>query len=342
PLPKFNFKNYILFLWPLTLGQLQQESYPGGVFLLFLPLLFVFRNVDKKIKFLSIYVIICLTLWAIIGRFYLRYFIPVLSVIAVIYSYFITENTFPQQFKNLVYLLLVFIISSNINFAMRILYFTQTPAHFVFSNMSVKEYLSTQRPSYPSPYYQIAEWVNKNLPVDSKILLLGETRGLFFERKYLTHGVLEYSPLVKMLKKVNSAQQLYEEFKKEKITHILLNVPEAKRLNGYDNFYFEPQELKIWCEFWNRYVKEIYRNIADISLPERKIYSLKHQRSDWWQQYSLDTHNYVYLYEILDEEKAKEKKHIVPYNFFLEPQLYSQQRWEKLKDTVKEITTPIN
>lgn len=336
--PKFSFKNYFLFLWPLTLGQLQQESYPGGIFLIFLPFLFLFKNVDKKIKFITIYVIICLFLWCVVGRFYLRYFIPVLSVVAILYAYFIEENKLPKQFKNLIYTIFVFIIFSNINFSMRILHFTQTPSQFVFTNISKKEYLSTQRPSYPCPYYQVAEWVNKNLHKNVKLLLLGETRGLFFERQYITHGVLEYSPLVENLKKVRSAPQLYEEFKNQGITHIVLNVPEAKRLAGYDNFYFGPEELKIWCEFWNKYVKEIYRDIADIALPDRGIYSLKKQAPDWWQQYASNPFNYVYLYEIISKEEA-EKPHQPPYNFFLHKEFYSQERWEKLKPTIDEIIT---
>ncbi|MEM2772724.1 MAG: glycosyltransferase family 39 protein [Candidatus Pacearchaeota archaeon] len=336
PFPKFSFKNYFLFLWPLTLGQLQQESYPGGIFLVFLPFLFLFKNVDKKMKFISIYVIICLFLWCVVGRFYLRYFIPVLSVVAILYAYFIEENKLPKWFKNLTHIIFIFIIFSNINFAMRILHFTQTPAHFVFTNMSKKEYLSTQRPSYPCPYYQVADWVNKNLPKNVKLLLLGETRGLFFERQYVTHGVLEYSPLIENLKKVQSASQLYEEFKKQGITHVVLNVPEAKRLSGYDNFYFEPEEFKIWCEFWNKYVKEIYRDVADIALPDRGIYSLKKQSPNLWKQYASNPMNYVYLYEIMSEEEA-EKPHQPPYNFFLHKEIYSQERWEKLKPVIDEI-----
>lgn len=335
PFPKFSFKNYFLFLWPLTLGQLQQESYPGGVFLVFFPLLFMFKNVDRRIKFLSIYVLFCILLWSTIGRFYLRYFIPVLSIVAIIYGYFLSENNFSKFIKTVIYFLLIFIICSNINFAMRILQITQTPAQFVFTDMSIKEYLSTQRPSYPCPYYQVVDWINKNLPKDSTILLLGETRGLFFERKFLTHGVLEYSPLIETLKKVDNSTELYNEFKKQNITHILLNVPEARRLAGYDIFYFEPKEFKIWCEFWDKYVREIYRDIADIALPERGIYSVKKQMPDWWKIYSSDPMNYVYLYEIVEQEEKG--KHTPPYNFFLHKELYSQQRWEKLKSTVEEL-----
>ncbi|MEN3013344.1 MAG: glycosyltransferase family 39 protein [Endomicrobiia bacterium] len=337
PHPEFSFKNYFLFLWPLTLGQLQQESYPGGVFLTFFPLLFIFKNIDKKIKFLSMYVLMCLLLWIPLGRFYLRYFIPVLPVVGILYGYFISENNFPKMLKNIIYLSLLFIVISNMNFAMRILHVTQTPSQFVFTDMSIKEYLSTQRPSYPCPYYQVADWINKNLSKDSTILLLGETRGLFFKRKFFTHGVLEYSPLLEMLKKIKTPEELYEEFKKKNITHILLNVPEAKRLAGYDNFYFEQEEFKIWCKFWNKYIKEIYRDIADIALPERGIYSMKKQLPQWWQQYSSDPANYVYLYEIIPKDQAENKKHKPPYNFFLHKELYSQERWEKIKNVVEEI-----
>jgi len=336
--PKFTFKNYFLFLWPLTLGQLQQESYPGGVFLVFLPFLFLFKNVDKKIKFLTIYLVCCLFLWAFIGRFYLRYFIPVIGVVATIYACFIVETNLSNSFKNFLYLVFLFLISSNINFGQRILHFTQTPAKFVFSNMSVKEYLFTQRPSYPCPYYSVVDWANKNLSKNNnKILFLGETRGLFCEIPYLTHGVLEYSPLIEMLEKVKDEEELYYEFKKQNITHILLNVPEAKRLAGYDNFYFGPFQFEIWLKFWNKYVEEVYKDITDISLPDRGIYSMKNQSSQWWQIYSSDPKNYVYLYKILSEEEVKlikegKREHKKPINFFLMKELYSSQRWEILKD----------
>ncbi len=331
PFPKFSFKNYFLFLWPLSLGQLQQESYPGGVFLFFLPLLVMFKNIDYKIKFLIKYFLICLILWIFLGRFYLRYFIPVISVAAVIYAYFISENTLPQWIKNLIYVIFIFVICSNVNFSIRILHFTQMPSHFVFGDMTKEEYLSTQRPSYPSPYYQVVNWLNKNLPEDSKILILGDTRGLFYERKCLTSGVLEYSPLVEMLKKCNSSEELYDLFKKEKITHILLNVPEAKRLSGYDNFYFEKKELKVWCEFWKKHVKEIYKDIADIALPERGVVSIKKINPGWWELYSSEPTNYVYLYEVVPELTKPS------YNFFLHKEIYSSERWEKLKDFIEEF-----
>ncbi|MCX7716594.1 MAG: hypothetical protein N2Z73_04180, partial [Endomicrobia bacterium] len=193
----------------------------------------------------------------------------------------------------------------------------------------------TQRPSYPCPYYPVVDYINTNLNKNAKIMFLGETRTTYIKRKSVFHGVADFSPLIDMLKTSETSNDLYNKFKENGITHILLNVPEARRLAGYDIFYFEPKEFKIWCEFWDKYVREIYRDIADIALPERGIYSVKKQMPDWWKIYSSDPMNYVYLYEIVEpEEKGK---HTPPYNFFLHKELYSQQRWEKLKSTVEEL-----
>jgi len=178
----------------------------------------------------------------------------------------------------------------------------------------------------------------------NKILFLGETRGLFCEIPYLTHGVLEYSPLIKMLEKVENEDELYEEFKKQGITHILLNLPEAKRLAGYDNFYFEPQQFEIWLKFWDKYVEEVYKDIADISLPDRGIVSMKNQNPQWWQGYSSDPKNYVYLYKILSEDEIKlikegKLEHRKPMNFFLLRELYPSSRWEILKDVAEKYVS---
>ncbi|MCX7956388.1 MAG: glycosyltransferase family 39 protein [Endomicrobia bacterium] len=329
--PPFNFVNYFLFLWPLTMGKLQQESMIGVIFLLFLPLIFYYKNTNKNVKFISVYLAISVFLFVVVGKFYVRYFVPTLSLISIFYSYLILENNFSRFFRKLIVLLLLFVVISDFMYTKIILEMTQMPYDYVFGNVSFKEYLSTQRPSYPCPYYPVVDYINTNLNENAKIMFLGETRTTYLKRRSVFHGVADFSPLIETLKKVNDYELLYDEFKKQNITHILLNVPEAKRLAGYDNFYFEPREFKILCEFWNKHLKEIYRDIADIALPERGIYSMKKQAPQWWQQYASDPKNYVYLYEIVPETDQ------APHNFFLYKELYSEERWQKLKDTVEEI-----
>jgi len=79
----------------------------------------------------------------------------------------------------------------------------------------MKAYLSTQRPSFPCAYYQTLEYANTKLEKNARILFLGETRGLYSERRFLAQGCGDFSPVVEWTKKSNSASELYSRFKEE-------------------------------------------------------------------------------------------------------------------------------
>ncbi len=329
--PQFTFLNYFGFLWPLTMGTLQQESYLGVLFLSFLPFLFLFKKIDDKIVFLILYTFLCILFWAILGRYYLRYFIPTLPVVGIIYAYYLVNQNTSMYFKNLLFLLVFYIVFNNVNFASNILKHTQDPIGYVSGMQTKKEYLSTQRPGYPAPYYQTLNWANRNLPKEAKIIFLGETRGLFSERIFYTSGAGDYSPFIERLKRASGSDELYSLFQNDGITHILLNIPEAKRLASYDIFYFEENDLNIFNDFWRKHVREVYRDIADIYLPQHGIASMKRQQPEWWAGYFADPKNHVYLYEILAEDEAKSKP--PPFNFLLLEEFYTKKRWQNLRGT---------
>jgi hypothetical protein len=61
---------------------------------------------------------------------------------------------------------------------------------------------------------------------------------------------------------------------------------------------------------------------------------MKQQQQQWWARYSSDSRNYVYLYRILSKDEAK-GSHVVPQNLFLDPNLYTKEKWEKLTVILK-------
>lgn len=333
--PERTFLNFITLPWNLTMGKKTQEPLSGGILLLLLPLPFFFKKIDLKIKFLLIYGGIYYICWFLV-RTYFRYLIPLLPVISIALAYFVTESGISKSMRNLILVTLILLGLSHLSLVIMTATITVDPWSIVSGSQNKTEYLSTQRPGYPNPYYQVVDWINKNLPEDSKILLLGECRAYYLERKFVVQTVSDFNPLILWIKECKTADELYDILQREKVTHILLNVPEAKRLAGYDIFHFEPDELRIFIDFWNKYVVEIYRDIADISLPERKIHSMKKQVPTWWEEYSNDLRNYVYLYKILSKEEAS-KPHVIPYNFFLEPFIYGKHRQEKLLDIITEF-----
>ena len=69
--------------------------------------------------------------------------------------------------------------------------------------------------------YPVYEFVDENLPKDSKIALLGEPRGFYLDREYIWadpghHTMIPYE-------KFRSVQELIEGYKKLCITHIIIN-----------------------------------------------------------------------------------------------------------------------
>ena len=336
PWPAFSFYNYFLFLWPLTMGGLQQEALPGAVFLTFIPLVFLFRNSDKKIKLLFSYFIFSLVLWAILARFYLRYFIQSLPVASLLLGSYIANIESKELFKKALLALLLALSLVNITYSNGLMNLIQEPIPYVLGQETKKEYLSRQRLSYPCPYFETLDYANKIADKNAKILFLGETRGLYCRKKYIINGPGDYSPFVEWTKSSKDAAELYKKVKDNGVTHILFNAPEMKRLRSLDMFYWDVKELKVFAEFWRKYVREAYIDIGDISLPNQGVFSMKNQKPLWWQKYSGDPKNYVYLYEILSKADSL-KPHKAPENFLLENEFYSQERWEKIGPSAAQL-----
>jgi hypothetical protein len=240
------------------------------------------------------------------------------------------ETRVHRYARNFLMAAVILVGVSNLVFTVSIELTSMNPWGVVKGAQSKAEYLSAMRPSYPNPYYGVAEWINRNLPENSTVMLLGEYRGFYFERKFETQTVVDHTSLVLMLKEARNADDLYDALGKKGITHILLSIPEGRRLASYDTLDFEPSQMKVLIQFWNRYITEVHRDIGDLSLPQQGIYSMRKQQPEWWQRYSSDPNNYIYLYEILSREDSQ-KPHIVPLNRFLTPELYPPARWEQLK-----------
>jgi hypothetical protein len=99
--------------------------------------------------------------------------------------------------------------------------------------------------------------------------------------------------------------------------------------------YWDAAQLKIYNDFWNKYVKEVYRDLADALLRDGQLGSKVPQ---FWAYYTGDPKNYVYLYELMTEQDAV-KPHQVPLNFMLWKDLYGPDRYDKLKSVIEPALT---
>jgi hypothetical protein len=122
------------------------------------------------------------------------------------------------------------------------------------------------------------DWANRNTPIDSKILFIGETRAFFSEREFVVSSVFDKTPYIEWIKQTKSVEGFYDKLRREKITHILYNLPEAARLSAFSIFYWNSEEQDIFSQFWQKYVKVVcrYENLFLYEIMSPEEFSAPH------------------------------------------------------------------
>jgi hypothetical protein len=222
--------------------------------------------------------------------------------------------------KKLFILLIAAVSFTNILHAMLVMKMTMDPLGYVLGMQDKKDYLSIQRSSYPNSYYKAADWINRNAKKDAKVIIMGECRGFYVERRFLDHLANEPNPLVYYVNSSSSADELYAKLQADGITHILLNVPEAIRLAGYDCIRWEAKDLPVIDAFWKIHIREVFNFCGDITLNDGRLGSMV---ADFWNNYTRNPYSYVYVYEIGPADSSP-KAAAPPHNFLLDGRLYPE------------------
>ncbi|MFH1239410.1 MAG: hypothetical protein V1653_04775, partial [bacterium] len=252
-----SLKAYLVHPWSLTMEGNSNASFIGPIFLLFAPLLLFFKNKDRVTKILLIYLAGFWFIWSLATHM-LRFFIPALPVFSILIAVYVWRADLGKVFRAVSLTLVGLLCLINLYWLSSILY-NREGWQVVSGKLSKEQYLSYPHIAYGVPYYKMAEYINKNLPANAKILLVGEGRSYYIQRKVLTSSVYDQTPVVEWTKSSGSSEGVFLAMRKEHITHIMLNKPEALRLQkSYQIFYFNERELQIFNEFWKKYLRFLY------------------------------------------------------------------------------------
>ena len=165
---------YIKMLWPLTLypNIFGGESI-GIAFLIFLPTIFLVGLKSKFIRYVGFIALALYTSWFAVYQ-YVRFLYPALIFAAVLVGYAISENFNRDKFfKKISYVLLFGIFSYSMLLAV---YHNIENFPVVFGGQSETEYRLKHERSYG-----MAEYANKSLDSDSKILVFGWPDLFYFD-----------------------------------------------------------------------------------------------------------------------------------------------------------------
>ena len=257
-----NLSDFVKFPWTLTMQGMFGSSNLGPFLLLSLPLFLlpIFKLTSQKwiINYLLASFILSLFIWLSLTRI-VRFFIPGILILCIVFSYYIyrIKNIDKSNFVNIsVYIVLFITALMNFIWVSNLHFRNLDPLSINLGIKSKAEYLSTSRPSYPNPSYPVIEFINNNLSKDSKILFVGETRGYYCNRFFITNSVFDKMLLCDIIDNSNSIDEVKQKLTKQNIRYILINIEEIMRLRlKYPAYNFTGE---LYLDFFNSLNKIIY------------------------------------------------------------------------------------
>jgi len=299
-LQSLKLKEFFMSPWTLTMKGQDSMTFIGPMFLLFTPFVFLIKKKRNIINYLILSFVFSYILWRI-GTFKYRYLLPAFSILSIVTAYGLVTlcEKIPKYFGKLIPIVFAIFMGTNLYSVLMIMHFSYKPFNVLTGLETRDHYLSLTRPGYPYPSYKVFKYINENLPLDAKIMIIGEAKIHYIKRDFISNNVHNLTPVVEWTKMSKNGDELYKKIREEKITHILINTFEATRTISYGYLNWNEEEIKIFDQFWQKYVEEIYAGYYGVHL--LKILSPEE---------SLKPHRVPrnYLYDLFYQQKADEIK----------------------------------
>lgn len=250
------FKNYLVHPWKFsTQVGLYESDYIGPLFLILLPILFLFKRDHLPSAILAV---VCLGIWIPLSLATVtpRFFLPHLAPLSFLVSYAV------MRIPSSRFLSSALILSALILWVNLFKTFVISPAthlwDVVSGRQSEDEYLCRARTTYSTPQYAGIKFINENTHKDSKIVLIGDVRGLYLKRRYISSSVLNTQVFEDLLNSSKSPEDLKKKLRDSGITHFLVNQGELARLRT--RLYISEQGKKNYDAFWNKYTSKVFED----------------------------------------------------------------------------------
>ncbi|MDD4182242.1 MAG: glycosyltransferase family 39 protein [Candidatus Omnitrophica bacterium] len=249
---------FIKMLWPLTLypDRFGGESI-GAIFLIFLPMIIFVRKISKFIKYVIFITVSLYASWFIVYQ-YVRFFYPTLIFLSILVSYiyfnFCKKDKIISKTSTVV-IILLFCYSAALS-----VYHNLDKIPVVFGVQKQQDYLLKHE-----RIYEIAQYVNNNLPVNSKILILAEPRLYYFNRDSAVATLIEMDYMAD--KNIKNKQSFEEYLRSQGFGNYMLYMKDYSR-NGCPDTPLTAQNLFVG------YDKKLLKETEFVYRDEHYVYQL--------------------------------------------------------------------
>jgi len=113
-----------------------------------------------------------------------------------------------------------------------------------------------------SSWEEMRNWVNRSVPAGGKLLLSGEERRLWFERRTVSNGPVFEPPFWKWTKESQTPEEMRKRIKQAGFTHMVHNFVSGqyRRLRWYPGPEWDDRQIKLYSGFASRYMAHTWRS----------------------------------------------------------------------------------
>jgi hypothetical protein len=211
----------LLHPWFATVKGNSEFDHLGPLYLSGLPALLWLRPARTESRLL---------LWSALGLWLFwfattsmpRFLLPGLALLSVFLGLAADHVADPRLRRGLAVILAALALDAGI-------YFVDTTSGtgadaYLNGKVTKAEFLGATRPAYPSSYFKAAQWINKRLPPDARLLLVNGGRGYYLERPFITSTVLDEDIFVHWIRRSRTVDDLVSEFRRAGVSYMMVNV----------------------------------------------------------------------------------------------------------------------
>ncbi|MBI5882669.1 MAG: glycosyltransferase family 39 protein [Elusimicrobia bacterium] len=132
---------------------------------------------------------------------------------------------------------------------------------YLAGRVSREEFILRPHETYALPYYPAAMFINRELPQDSRVLVLGESRTFYIERETVAASVFDHNPFWDAVRRSRTSADLRQDLAAMGVTHILVNAYQF--LYRKSSAAVLPRDLagsQAYRQFWQEYLEVLFED----------------------------------------------------------------------------------
>lgn len=260
--PLGGWRDWLALPWTLTLGQVNDNHFCGPVALALAPLLLLFRLRHPVLKFLAGWFLLQLAFGLAVTHLP-RFLLPAFVILFLLLGCLLGGGDRPVLGKAAVHAawlaaLLCFPYLADMSRQY------DSCAGLWSGRQTREDYLDD--PARRSPYGAMARWISGHLPKDKGLLVVGDARGLYYDRPFLTNSVFDEQVLAGLARRERDAEGIGRRLRELGVDELAVNgidgVQVANQYTDYDPYDLSEEEWKRLDDFIQRDTSLLYQSGA--------------------------------------------------------------------------------